>query len=103
MTDDLISREAAIAICEEYSTRHGTGMFDTHSAACADLIRALPSVDPEQPTLADAARGLTEIVEGIDGAMNHGTWRNDNGKRLKDTQEWVQFYVALRAIADGAA
>lgn len=33
--------EKAATVCDEYSKDHGTGMFDRHSAACADAIRAL--------------------------------------------------------------
>ena len=44
----------------------------------------------------DPAAALIEIVEGIKGAMEHGTWRDDHGRRLKDTPEWVAFYVAVR-------
>lgn len=51
---------------------------------------------PPRDDAPDAA--LIEIVEGINGAMNHGTWRDDHGNRLKDTPEWVAFYnAALRA------
>ena len=39
---------------------------------------------------------LIAIVEGIDGAMNHGTWRDDKGTRLKDTPQWVAFYISER-------
>lgn len=42
-----------------------------------------------------AAEALVKIVEGIDGAMRHGTWRDELGMRLKDTPEWVALYVAL--------
>jgi hypothetical protein len=45
--------------------------------------------------LIEAAKGLKRIVEEIDGTMNHGTWRDEHGVRLKDTPEWVAFYVAL--------
>lgn len=45
--------------------------------------------------IAEAARSLRQIVEEIDGAMNHGTWRDDHGARLKDTPEWVALYNAL--------
>lgn len=31
---------ACAEICEEYSKDHGSGMFDKHSAACANAIRA---------------------------------------------------------------
>ena len=40
---------------------------------------------------------LIEIVEGIKGAMDHGTWRDEKGMRLKDTPEWVAFYNTVRA------
>ncbi len=45
--------------------------------------------------LAKAARGMKRIVEEIDGAMNHGTWRDERGMRLKDTPEWVALYNAI--------
>jgi len=52
-----------------------------------------------QPASADyvAGLGLKRIVEEIDGAMNHGTWRDEHGMRLKDTPEWVEFYNSLAA------
>lgn len=46
--------------------------------------------------LIDASRRLLVIVEGINGAMNHGTWRDERGVRLKDTPEWVAFYNAVK-------
>jgi len=46
--------------------------------------------------LVEAAPALLRIVEGITGAMEHGTWRDEHGMRLKDTPEWVAFYVAAR-------
>lgn len=52
---------------------------------------------PEVQALVDALRGLRRIVEGIDGAMAHGTWRDDIGIRFKDTPEWVEAYNALTA------
>lgn len=57
-------------------------------------LYAAPS-QPSQKALEDAAAALVKIVEGIDGAMNHGTWRDELGMRLKDTPEWVALYVAL--------
>lgn len=45
--------------------------------------------------LINAAKSLKSIVEGIDGTMKHGTWRDDSGRRLKDTAEWVAFYNAI--------
>ena len=53
-----------------------------------------------QAELVEAGKELKEIVEGLKGSMEHGTWRNDNGERLKDTPEWVKFYLAL-ARAEG--
>ena len=53
-----------------------------------------------QPDALAAERKLADdligMVEGIDGAMNHGTWRDDHGTRLKDTPQWVAFYIAAR-------
>lgn len=89
------------------------------AAAQADYeARILSALDLTPPTPQDAARvpeiaalieggaGLKLIIEEIYGAMTHGTWRDENGRRLKDTQEWVKFYNALsaiRAIAGGDA
>jgi hypothetical protein len=39
--------ERAADWCEEYSTHHGSGMFDKHSYACAEAIRAFAS-DPAE-------------------------------------------------------
>ena len=47
------------------------------------------------PGLLEAALGMKRIVEEIDGAMNHGTWRDEHGMRLKDTPEWVALYNAV--------
>lgn len=43
-------------------------------------------------------KNLVEIVEGIKGSMEHGTWRDDRGRRLKDTPEWVSFYLAVKNL-----
>jgi len=48
--------------------------------------------------LVGAAREVKAIVEGIQGAMDHGTWRDDRGQRLKDTAQWVDFYTALARL-----
>lgn len=54
--------------------------------------------------LQNAAYGLRRIVEEIDGAMNHGTWRDErDGARLKDTPEWVAFYNALASLTPKSA
>lgn len=78
---------------------------DEHTAAAATLRAllaeiarpraALPAAQADVGTLIEAARAVRQIVEGIDGAMNHGCWRDDHGRRLKDTPEWVALYVAL--------
>ena len=56
----------------------------------------------ENARLRAALEALVTIVEGIDGAMNHGTWRDDKGMRLKDTPQWVALYVALATPAPDA-
>lgn len=46
--------------------------------------------------LLNASKDLLSIVEGIQGSFNHGAWRDEkNSMRLKDTNEWVSFYVAF--------
>lgn len=52
--------------------------------------------------LVEAAKALKAIVEEIRGAMEHGTWRDGKGQRLKDTPEWVAFYNALALPAASA-
>lgn len=54
-----------------------------------------PAAPTDNAALVEAALGMKRIVEEIDGVMKHGTWRDERGKRLKDTPEWVAFYNAL--------
>lgn len=42
-----------------------------------------------------AARDLVDLVEGV-GCKR---WEDGAGKRLKDTNEWARFYVAVCALA----
>ena len=51
----------------------------------------------------EAANALNEIVEGIDGTIKHGTWRDEKGMRLKDTPEWVAFYNARALLTAPSA
>ena len=55
---------------------------------------------PEVMVLVGALCGLKRIIEEIDGAMDHGTWRDDKGQRLKDTPEWVAAYIALAPFTE---
>ena len=48
--------------------------------------------------LVEAAKGLKAIVEEIRGAMEHGTWRDEKGQRLKDTPEWVTIHNAIAKL-----
>lgn len=51
--------------------------------------------------LREAGLGLKSIVEGIQGAMEHGTWRSERSNlRMKDTEEWVTFYNVLAALEE---
>jgi hypothetical protein len=61
-------------------------------------INALPAVQPapDVGALVEAAQGMKRIIEGVEGAMNYGTWRSERTNlRIKDTQEWVALYNAL--------
>lgn len=77
----------------------------THTSANATGTRAdLPATDAQAMAndkvraLVEAASGMRSIVEGIQGAMEHGTFRAEKGMRLKDTPEWVALYLALAAL-----
>jgi hypothetical protein len=63
----------------------------------ADEATAALSTPATEPQGYMEGLGLKRIVEEIDGAMKHGTWRDEHGMRLKDTPEWVAFYNALAA------
>ena len=59
-------------------------------------------IEAEGARLREAGEALIGIVEGIDGAMNYGTWRSERTNlRMKDTEEWVIFYNAIRARQEG--
>lgn len=66
-------------------------------ARITDLEARLAAAEAGEDALAAALMGLRSIVEGIDGAMNHGTWRDENSLRLKDTSAWIAAYLALAA------
>jgi len=61
----------------------------------AERVETIPLYCAGPDGLLEAAKGLKRIVEEIDGTMNHGTWRDDKGVRLKDTPEWVALYLAI--------
>jgi hypothetical protein len=44
---------------------------------------------------------LISIVEGVKGTMEHGDWRDKDGMRLKDTNEWVMFYTTFKSAIRG--
>tara|TARA_R110000772_G_C13310276_1_gene440168 strand:+ start:17533 stop:17709 length:177 start_codon:yes stop_codon:yes gene_type:complete len=46
--------------------------------------------------LVRTSNNLKNLVEGPDWL----DWRDKNGRRLKDTNEWCQFYVALNDKPD---
>jgi hypothetical protein len=69
------------------------------SAWLADASVMVDERTAERNALAKAGRALVGVVEGIQGAMEHGTFRAEKGMRLKDTPEWVAFYVALARLA----
>lgn len=72
-----------------------TGDTDEGDYIVAALNAYEASPSSQTAGLIEAANGLKRIVEEIDGTMNHGTWRDDKGRRLKDTPEWVRLYNAV--------
>jgi len=67
-------------------------------ALAAHVAAEVAKARAEDAELIAASLSLKEIVEGVSGAMEHGTFRAEKGMRLKDTPEWVAFYVALAQI-----
>lgn len=45
-----------------------------------------------------AAYNLVDLIEGISGLGQR--WTNGSGFRLKDTGQWVEFYVAVKSFQD---
>lgn len=72
------------------------------AARIEQLAAALAAERAKVAKLVEAGNGLHSIVEGIQGAMEHGTWRDEKGNRLKDTPEWVAFYNARAAITEAS-
>jgi hypothetical protein len=108
--DALLSGLNAIINCKSPLTRNQM------REAAADILDATgnkPKYAPDQSPFvqrADALKALpftgnalSQIVEGVKGAMEHGTWRDDRGVRLKDTNEWVSFYVTFKAANEALA
>jgi hypothetical protein len=75
-------------------------LSDEPPLSCTATSVSLASSAAPNHRLLDAAKGIKRIVEEIDGSMNHGTWRDDRGNRLKDTPEWVEFYLSLEEASD---
>lgn len=63
-----------------------------------ETIRLYAQGQTAQPVDLIEREQLIEIVEGLKGSMEHGAWRDEHGKRLKDTPEWVKFYNASRGM-----
>ncbi len=67
---------------------------DTYHGLMGRTIQPLyPHPAPASDELLEAATALVGIVEGV-GVLNHGKWSDEHGLRLKDTPEWVAFYIA---------
>lgn len=87
---------SALKLHPTTSEDYDAGYIGARNDAFSIVQEAIDSLPygPE-PDLLVASKGLKRIVEEIDGTMNHGTWRDDHGRRLKDTPEWVAFYVSI--------
>ena len=78
------------------STEHRAKVEDKRTARVLAALEA-----PDAGVVAElvaAAKALKSIVEEIQGAMQHGTWRDEKGQRLKDTPEWVTLYNSLAKL-----
>jgi len=91
--------EAALKIYADYNEWTTAGKCNPksyHFDGIGIAERALSTPATEQQGYVEGL-GLKRIVEEVDGAMRHGTWRDAHGMRLKDTPEWVAFYNSLPA------
>lgn len=99
MTDHLNAIEAALAALRAELDKWMERCGRERAFASSHRIRA-EAAEAKVEKLRGAGDGLHSIVEGIQGAMQHGTWRDEKGQRLKDTPEWVAFYNARAAITE---
>lgn len=76
--------------------------WSTPARIQAALREEIKIRDARIAELETACENLIRIVEGIDGAMKHGTWRAERSNlRMKDTDEWTRFYCTARARLEG--
>jgi len=62
-----------------------------------DNFRAAGGLNAPSPVTPEEVLNLIAIVEGVKGAIEHGTWRDEKtGMRLKGTPEWVAYYNAVK-------
>ncbi|MBB5663211.1 hypothetical protein GGE68_001387 [Rhizobium leguminosarum] len=94
----LIASDGVRAVVVDDSEEHPFG----DDVLPGDMVTSIP-LYRQADSLLVAAKGLKRIIEEIDGAMNHGTWRDENGTRLKDTPEWVKFYNAIAGRSPAVA
>lgn len=99
MGEDAMKRDDAREMPTSELLRLVGDMWD-HRPLIGEVCRRLESAEAEVERLRAAGDGLLSIVEGIKGAMEHGTWRAERSNiRMKDTEEWVAFYLALKGGA----
>ena len=106
MKDRLISLKAVIdalekAMCED-GFRSATGLI--HKTTAYDIIRHLPSAQPEQrwiPVTKDTLpkEGKVVIVKGEKGTWDVGTYRGyDHIMGLEDIHQWIWKKNTLKKV-----
>lgn len=96
---------------QSYVQNTGRDMTGLEQQLASTLLNVFEAVQIEAPgfsefsaiqkqtRLTDACIGLNKIVEGV----RCERWANAQKFRLKDTPEWVEFYLALSEVrAEGA-
>ena len=69
--------------------------------AADEIVRLQRELDALR-ILSFSGNALVQIVEGVQGSMEHGTWRDEKGARLKDTNAWALFYTTFKASTQSA-
>ena len=71
----------------------GTTTFQSVNRTVGDQLFEL---EKDRSDLLSVAKSLVEIVEGFPAIR----WADPKGKRLKDTQEWVEFYTTVQRLRE---
>ncbi len=95
--------EMAASQFDSYAEQHtakGTPEAEAKAAVNRDMAKIMRATiaTMQSDKLVVTAKALVNLIEGAN-SHNFGNMRSlTSGARLKDTQEWVAFYVAAKGV-----